>query len=91
MMLAVRPDVLHRVQFRRAGRQVLCIQTTVLIADELLRDPTAVGRKPIPNQQNVAIDVAEQVLEELDNLLGLDGLLEDLKVEVPSSQPGDDR
>jgi len=91
VVLAVSPDIFDWVQFRRVGRQVLCIQTTVLIADELLRDPTAVGRKPIPNQQNVAIDVAEQVLEELDNLLGLDGLLEDLKVEVPSSQPGDDR
>ena len=90
-MLAVCPDIFHRVQFRRVGRQVLCIQTTVLVADELLGDPAAVGRKPIPNQQNVAIDVAEQVLDELDNLLGLDGLLEDLKVEVPSGQPGDDR
>jgi hypothetical protein len=90
-MLAVRPDVLHGVQFRRVGRQVLCVQTTVLVDDELLRDPTTVGRKPIPNQQYVAIDVAEQVLEELDNLLGLDGLFEDLKVKVPSGQPGDDR
>jgi len=49
------------------------------------------GRKAIPKQQDVAIDVAEQVLEEFDDLLGLDGLLEDLKVEVPSGQAGDDR
>ena len=48
------------------------------------------ARKPIPNQQNVAIDVTEQVLEELDDLLGLDGLFEDLEVEVPEGDAGDD-
>lgn len=49
------------------------------------------GRQPIPNQQDVAVDVTEQVLEELDDLLGLDGLFEDLKVEVPEGDAGDDR
>jgi len=49
-----------------------------------------VGREPIPNQQDVTINVAEQVLEELDDLFGLDGLFEDLKVEVPESDAGDD-
>jgi hypothetical protein len=48
-----------------------------------------VGREPIPNQEDVAIDVAQQVFEELDDL-GLDGLFEDLKVEVPVSNTGDD-
>ena len=50
-----------------------------------------VGRKAVPNQQNVAIDIAEQVFEELDDLLGFDGLFEDLKVEVPERDAGDDR
>jgi hypothetical protein len=56
----------------------------------LLGDQAAVGREPIPNEQNVAINVAEQVLEELDDLFGLEGLFEDLKVEVPKSDAGDD-
>jgi hypothetical protein len=90
MVFAVRPEVLHRVQFRRVGRQVLRLQTPFLVADELLCDATAVGWEPIPNQQNVAMDITEQVLEELDDLLGLDGVLEDLKVKVPNGQPGDD-
>jgi hypothetical protein len=34
-----------------------------------LRDFAAVARKSIPNQQDVAINVAEQVFEELDDLL----------------------
>ena len=58
---------------------------------ELLGDLTAVGRKSVPNQQDVTVDAAEQVFEELDDLLGLDGLFEDLKVEVPESDAGDDR
>ena len=90
MVLAVRPDVLHRVQFRRVGRQVLRLQAAFLAADELLRDFAAVARKPIPNQQDVAINVAEQVFEELDDLRGLDGLFEDLKVEIPEGDTGDD-
>jgi hypothetical protein len=56
-----------------------------------LRDFAAVARKPIPNQQNVTFDVAEQVLEELDDLLGLDGLFEDLEIKVPEGDAGDDR
>jgi len=91
VVLAVGPDVLHWVQFRRVGWQILHLQSASLIADELLRDPTAVGRKAVPNQQNAAIDVAEQVFEELDDLLGFDGLFEDLKVEVPERDAGDDR
>jgi hypothetical protein len=91
VVLAVRPDVLHRVQFRRVRRQVFRLQAAFLIADELLRDFAAVARKPIPNQQNVTFDVAEQVLEELDDLLGLDGWFEDLEIKVPEGDAGDDR
>lgn len=90
-MFAVGPDVLHRVQFRRVGRQVLRIQTSFLIADKLLCDSTAMSRKPVPNQQDVAMDVAEQVFEKFNDLLGLDGLLENLKVEVPEGDASDDR
>ena len=91
MVLAVRPDVFHRIQFWRIRREVLRHQATFLVADELLRDFAAVARKPIPNQQNVTFDVTEQVLEKLDDLLGPDGLFEDLKIEVPEGDAGDDR
>ena len=90
MVLTVRPDVLHRIQFGRIRREVLRLQATFLVADELLRNFAAVARKPIPNQQDVAINVAEQVFEELDDLLGLDGLFEDLKIEIPEGDAGDD-
>ncbi len=91
MVLAVCPDVLHRIQFRGVGRQVRDFQTAFLVTDELLRDFTAVSRKPVPNQQNVALDVAQQVFKKLDDLLGFNGFFEDLKVEVPDGDAGDDR
>jgi hypothetical protein len=91
VVLAVGPDVFNRVQFRRVGWQVLHFQTAVLVANELLCFLAAVGRQPIPNQQDVAIDITKQVLEELDDLLGLDGVFENLKVEVPGRDASDDR
>lgn len=89
MLLTVRPNVFHRIQFRCVGRQVLHFQTAVLVTNELRGDCAFVSRKPIPNQQNVSFDVAEQVFEKLDDLLGPNGLLEDLEVEVPDGEAGD--
>jgi len=90
VVLAVCPDVLHRIQLRRIRREVFRLQAALLVADELLRDFAAVAREPIPNQQDVSINVTEQMLEELDDLLGLDGLFEDLKVEIPECDASDD-
>lgn len=91
MMFAVCPDVLHRVQFRCVWGQVLSRQATFLGADELLSHLATVGRQSVPNQQDVALNVTEQVLEELNDLFGLNALLENLEIEVPGSEPGDDR
>ena len=85
------PDVLHRIQLGGIGWQVLNCQTAFLVVDELLGDLTAMGREPVPNQQNVALDIAQQVFKKLDDLFRLDGFFEDLKVEVPDGDSGDDR
>ena len=84
MVLAVGPNVLHRVQFRRIRRQVLYIQATFLNLNDLMRDLAFVGRKPVSKQQYVARYVVEQLLEELDHLLGPDRFLQDLKIELPA-------
>ena len=85
------PDVLHGIQFGGVGWQILDGQAAFLAADELLGDVTAMSREPIPNQQHVALDIAQQVFQKFDDLFGLDGLFEDLKVEVPDGDSGDDR
>jgi hypothetical protein len=88
-VFAVRPDVFHRIQFRRVGREVLHFQAAVLVTNELPGDCAFVGRKPIPNQQDVSFDVAEQVFEKLDDLFGPDGLLEDLEIKIPDGEASD--
>ncbi|HEY2470170.1 MAG TPA: hypothetical protein VGI45_20385 [Terracidiphilus sp.] len=50
VVLAVRPDVLHRIQLWRVGRQILRLQPALLVADELLGEQTAVAWEPVPNQ-----------------------------------------
>jgi hypothetical protein len=56
----------------------------------LLGDFAAVARKPIPNQQDVSLNVTEQVFEKLNDLLRVDGLFENLKVEIPDGDSGND-
>ena len=90
MVLAVRPNVFHRIQFWCVRWQVFHFQTALLVADELLRYRALVGGKPVPNHQEVALDIAEQVFEKLNDLLRSDSLLEDLEVEVPDGESGDD-
>ena len=90
-MLAVRPDILDRIQFRGVGRKIFDLQAPFLVANELLRHSTFVRRQPVPDQEQVAWDIAEQMLEEFDHLFGLDGLLENLEVEVPDRDTGDHR
>jgi hypothetical protein len=90
VVLAVCPDVLDRVQFRCIGWQILHLQSAFLVADELLSETAPMARKPVPNHQDVALDVTEQVFQKLDNLFGLDGAL-DLEIEIPVGQTGDHR
>jgi hypothetical protein len=91
MVLAMGPDILHGIQFRGVGWKVLDCQTASLVADELLGNFATVGWQPIPDQQNVTLNVAQQVFKKLDDLFGLDGLFEDLEVEVPDGDAGNDR
>jgi hypothetical protein len=56
VVLAMCPDVRRWVYFRRVGMQVLCIQPAFRIPDELMREFAFVSWKPIPDQQDVALD-----------------------------------
>jgi len=49
------------------------------------------SRESIPDHQDVAIQVAAHVFEELHDLLGLEGLFEDLEIEIPEGDASDDR
>ena len=89
MVFAMRPEIFDRVEFRCVGRQILDQQAASLVADELLGDPATMGWQTIPHQQEVARNVAQQMLEELNHLLGTDGFLKDLEIEIPEGEAGD--
>ena len=89
MVFAMRPEIFDWVQFRCVGRQILDQQPASLITNEFLGDPATMGRQTIPHQQEVAGNVAQQMLEELNHLLGTDRFLKDLEIEIPEGQAGD--
>ena len=51
VMLPVAPDVLHRIEFRRVGRQLLDRQPAPLRGDELLDRVSAMRRQSVPYDQ----------------------------------------
>jgi hypothetical protein len=89
MVFAMRPEIFDGVQFRCVGRQVLDQQPASLVTDELLGESATMGWQTIPHQQEVARNVAQQMLEELNHLFGTDGFLKDLEIEIPEGQASD--
>src|SRR5512144_963729 len=63
------------------------MQTSQVFIDQ----KTAMGRQSIPNNQQVAAHIAEQVLQKQDYLLTANGFFENLEVEVPQRDAGDHR
>lgn len=89
-MLAVRPEILDRVKFRRIGWKEFGHQATALRTDKLLSGSATMSRKTIPDHQQLARDITKQVSEEFDHLLGADSILKNPKVKIPEGQPGND-
>src|SRR5713101_6246143 len=86
VMFPVAPDIFDRIEFRGVGRQALDRQPAPLRADELRDQPRPVLRQPVPDHQQLARQVAQQMAEEVDHLGGMNGAGIEPEVEVP---PGD--
>lgn len=81
--LRVPPDGFFRIQFGRiAGEALQMDPRSRSLAEELLDRFAAVDRRPIPEDQELARDVAQQMLQESDHLRASDGLLVDLDAEL---------
>ena len=59
------PEILHRVQYRSVGREVLEGDSTVLRGQKVRHQPAAVGRQAVPDDQQAAREVSQQVTEKL--------------------------
>ena len=58
-MLAMRPEILDRIEFWRIRWKEFGHQATALGTDELLSQPAAMRRQAIPDQEQLAGDMAE--------------------------------
>src|SRR5262249_44349373 len=88
VMLPGAPDVLHRIEFGRIGRQLLDYQPALVRGEELLDyPPLAVRRQSVPHHQQLARQVMQQMAEEVDYFRGADGAAIEPEVEIPPVIP----
>jgi hypothetical protein len=66
------PQVFHRIEFRGIGRQAFNDNPTPGAPDVSAHQGTAVNRSAIPEDQQLAGQMALQMLEKLDDLRSVD-------------------
>jgi len=88
MLLPVRPQNFDRIQLRRVGGKILHPQAPSLLPDEVPYHAAAMARQSVPDDQQSAGNVSQQVAEKLDDLGAADGAGKDPEVKVP---PGHSR
>jgi hypothetical protein len=91
MMFEIGPDVFDWIQFWGIRGQTLDQDAALYASQVFANYAAAMGRQSIPDNEQVARQVAKQMLKKQNHLLAPDGLLEDLEIEVPHGDPGDDR
>jgi hypothetical protein len=91
MVLEMTKDVLTRIQLRCISGKVFQLDTTVLTFHKQLHHRAAMSRQSIPNNQQGAGNVPQQVSQKLDHLGSLDGSVEQAKVKVVPTDSGGHR
>ena len=82
------PDELHGIQFRSVGRKVFDMDMPGETRDMISNDATAMGRQAVPDDQQRTVDVANESLQEIDDLGTLDRTRVEPEVEIPKRQAG---
>jgi hypothetical protein len=91
MAFPVTPHIFGGIKFRGIGRQPRQMDTPVLLGQEVTHTAATVSRQPIPNDQDLSLDVALQMAEEINNLWRLDGAGVETEVELPPGDASDGR
>jgi len=91
VVLPVAPDVLHRIELGRVAGQHLQRDPAALGTNVLLHDTTAVRGEPVPDDEELAAQMALQVHEEFDDLRPFDRAREQPEVETPPRDARDRR
>ena len=90
-MFPVAPDVLQRIEFRGVTRQALHRESASLRPDKVADQARPMGRQPVPDHQELARQVPQQMAEKVDYLRRTDGARVKPEVEVPPSDAGGGR
>ena len=86
MLLEMTPDVLGGIQFGGIGWQGLQVDALVQCADEVTHRPTSMNPSAIPDNQQSAGQMPQQMAQELDDLGTLDRSVKELEIEVGEGQ-----
>jgi hypothetical protein len=89
VMLPVAPEVLDRIRFVRVAGEPFDHQAIALGIDGLPHEAASMGRKAVPDHEELPGDVPEEVFEKRDDLGSLDRTGEEAEDEVPDRDPGD--
>src|SRR5579883_2109700 len=82
MLLPVGPNVFDRIQFRGVAGEVSHPQTLALLGDEVAGNLAAVGRQPVPDDQQRSGNMTEQGLKAVDHLRAFHTALVKPEIEV---------
>ncbi len=88
VLFPIAPEVLHRIQLRSIAGEEFHPEAVFLRGDEVLDQVASVRRQPVPDHHDLAVDVAEQMREELHDLRCPDRPGEQAEVEVPYGHAG---
>src|SRR6266849_5008526 len=88
MLFPVAPEVLHRVEFWRVSGQALQFEPGPLAGDPVLDQAAAVSGKAVPDDQQPARDMAQEMSQKLDHLRTANGSWKEPEVETPPGYPG---
>ena len=91
MLFPVTPEILYGVEFRGVSWETFYPDFTVQTFQVFAHELASVGGYSVPDDEELALDVTLEVLQEIDHLLGLDRTGVEPKIKIPPRQSGDGR
>src|SRR5713101_5231692 len=88
MVFPVAPEVLHRVEFRSVSGQALQFEPGLLAGDPVLDQAAAVRGQAVPDDQQPAREMAQEMSQKLDHLGTANGSWKEAEIETPPGYPG---
>lgn len=85
------PDVFRGIEFRGIRREGGQNHPAILPGHQVSNAATSVNRQSIPNDQQMAVNLAAQMAEKIHNLRSFDGPRIQAEIELPPRDAGDGR